>query len=207
MRIRMRARATGRPSARGRARPLLARSPACGHEPDPHRPVGRARPNVLLVVVDDLRWDDLGAAGHPFSRTPHIDRLAREGARFLNAFAVTPLCSPSRANILTGQYTAPPRDPGQHRPQREEPRAAHVRAATQAAGYETGFIGKWHMGNDPTRAARLRLLGEHEGPGRGHRPRAARERPDGTRQGLRHRHPDRPRPRLRRAASGSGPSS
>lgn len=60
------------------------------------------RPNILLVVVDDLRFDDFGAAGHPFSRTPNIDRLAREGAQFQNMFAVTPLCSPGRANILTG---------------------------------------------------------------------------------------------------------
>ena len=63
------------------------------------------RPNVVLVVVDDLRFDDLGAAGHPFVKTPHIDRLAREGARFTEFFATTPLCSPSRANILTGLYT------------------------------------------------------------------------------------------------------
>ncbi len=109
------------------------------------------RPNVLLVVVDDLRWDDLGAAGHPFVRTPHIDRLAREGARFLNAFAVTPLCSPSRANILTGMYTH------HHGILDNTDRSARSHALRtlarqlQAEGYDTGFIGKWHMGNDPTR--------------------------------------------------------
>src|SRR6185369_1469768 len=64
----------------------------------------RSRPNIIFVLVDDLRWDDLGCTGHPFSKTPHIDRLAREGATFRNAFATTPLCSPSRASILTGQY-------------------------------------------------------------------------------------------------------
>ena len=103
------------------------------------------------MLVDDLRWDDIGVAGHPFVETPNIDRLAREGARFLNAFAATPLCSPSRATILTGQYahnhgiidnTA--RDAASH----QLPTFAIPLAAS---GYETAFIGKWHMGNDDTR--------------------------------------------------------
>jgi N-acetylglucosamine-6-sulfatase len=107
-----------------------------------------SRPNIVVVLVDDLRWDDFGAAGHPFVETPNIDRVAREGARFLNAFATTPLCSPSRASILTGQYahthgiidnTA--RDATSHRlPTLAVPLAQE--------GYRTGFVGKWHMGND-----------------------------------------------------------
>ena len=108
-------------------------------------------PNIVVVLVDDLRWDDIGVAGHPFVETPNIDRLAHEGARFLNAFAATPLCSPSRASILTGQYahtngiidnTA--RDAASH----ALPTFAIPLAA---AGYRTAFIGKWHMGNDDTR--------------------------------------------------------
>lgn len=51
------------------------------------------RPNIVFVLVDDLRWDALGYAGHPFVKTPHIDRIAREGAIFENAFVTTPLCS------------------------------------------------------------------------------------------------------------------
>jgi len=105
-------------------------------------------PNIVVILVDDLRWDDLGVAGHPFVETPAIDRMAREGARFLNAFATTPLCSPSRASILTGQYahthgivdnTA--RDAASHR-------LPTFAIPLQAAGYRTGFFGKWHMGND-----------------------------------------------------------
>ena len=109
------------------------------------------RPNFVVILVDDLRWDDIGVAGPPFSQTPAIDRLAREGTRFRNAFATTPLCSPSRAAILTGQYvhtngiidnTA--RDSASHR-------LSTFAIPLRDAGYETGFFGKWHMGNDDTR--------------------------------------------------------
>lgn len=133
----------------GRPLLLLAMAvSACspGTEAGPSRP-----PNVIVVLVDDLRWDDIGVAGHPFVETPNIDRLAREGARFLNAFATTPLCSPSRAAILTGMYAHAngitdnlARDSASHRlPTFAIPLAA--------AGYQTAFIGKWHMGNDDTR--------------------------------------------------------
>jgi N-acetylglucosamine-6-sulfatase len=108
------------------------------------------RPNIVLVVVDDLRFDDFGAAGHPFSQTPNIDRLAREGASFQNMFAVTPLCSPSRANILTGLYT---RHHGILDNTDRSPRSHELQTFARqlnASGYNTGFIGKWHMGNDPT---------------------------------------------------------
>jgi N-acetylglucosamine-6-sulfatase len=108
------------------------------------------RPNVLLIVVDDLRVDDFSAAGHPFSRTPNIDRLAREGAMFQNVFAVTPLCSPSRANILTGLYT---RRHGILDNTDRSPRSHQLQTFARRlhdSGYHSGFIGKWHMGNDPT---------------------------------------------------------
>src|SRR5262245_55852515 len=64
------------------------------------------RPNIVVILVDDHRWDDLGCMGHPFAKTPHIDRIAREGVKCLNAFVATPLCSPSRASFLTGQYAS-----------------------------------------------------------------------------------------------------
>ncbi len=106
------------------------------------------QPNIVVVLVDDLRWDDIGVAGHPFVETPNIDKLASQGARFLNAFATTPLCSPSRAAILTGTYahtngiidnTA--RDSASYL-------LPTFAIPLRAAGYQTGFFGKWHMGND-----------------------------------------------------------
>ncbi len=106
------------------------------------------RPNIVFVLVDDLRWDELGCTGHPFAQTPNADRLAREGANFSSAFAVTPLCSPSRASFLTGRY------PHQHGITDNTDRSAQShRLLTwprqlHDAGYDTAFIGKWHMGND-----------------------------------------------------------
>ena len=64
------------------------------------------RPNLLVILIDDLRFDEFGAGGHPYMLTPHVDRLAREGAMCLNAFHTTPLCSPNRASIVTGQYAS-----------------------------------------------------------------------------------------------------
>ena len=65
-----------------------------------HSLTAQARPNIVFILVDDLRWDELGIAGHPFITTPNIDRIGREGAMFRNAFMTTPLCSPSRASFL-----------------------------------------------------------------------------------------------------------
>jgi N-acetylglucosamine-6-sulfatase len=109
-------------------------------------PAPARRPNFVFVLVDDMRWDEMGVVGHPFIETPNMDRLAREGIRFDSAFATTPLCSPSRASFLTGQYahtngiidnTA--------RPSHD---LATFPRELQRAGYATGFFGKWHMGND-----------------------------------------------------------
>jgi arylsulfatase A-like enzyme len=107
-----------------------------------------SRPNIVFVLVDDLRWDELHCTGHPFAQTPNADRLAREGANFRNAFATTPLCSPSRASFLTGQY------PHRHGiiDNTDRSRASHELVTwpriLHDKGYDTCFVGKWHMGVD-----------------------------------------------------------
>src|SRR3954466_6840760 len=63
--------------------------------------VGLAHPNIIFILMDDLRWDEMD---YPFVKVPNIQRIAREGVKFGNTFVTTPLCSPSRASFLTGQY-------------------------------------------------------------------------------------------------------
>jgi N-acetylglucosamine-6-sulfatase len=105
------------------------------------------KPNVLVILVDDLRFDEFGAGGHPYMKTPHIDRIAAEGALFERAFHTTPICSPNRASILTGQYASRhgiidnvARDLASYR-------IPNYHLELQRLGYETAHIGKWHMGN------------------------------------------------------------
>jgi N-acetylglucosamine-6-sulfatase len=104
------------------------------------------RPNVLFLLTDDQRWDAIGLGGSRYLQTPNMDRLGKEGVYFKNAFCTTSLCSPSRASILSGLYahahgvtnnfTDYPQD------LKSFPRVL------QSAGYQTAYIGKWHMGED-----------------------------------------------------------
>ena len=106
------------------------------------------KPNFLVILIDDLRFDEFGAGGHPYMRTPHIDRIAHEGALFERAFHTTPICSPNRASIVSGQYASRhgiidnvARDAMSHR-------LPNYHLQLQRLGYRTAHIGKWHMGND-----------------------------------------------------------
>ena len=133
------------------------------------------KPNVVFILADDLGWMDTQLYGSKYYRTPHIDALAKRGMRFSNAYAANPLCSPTRASILTGLYpgrigmTAP----AGHLPQVKlkasiSPSGAPTNPSLQAnsatrldtafytlgkafhdAGYATGHFGKWHLGSEP----------------------------------------------------------
>src|SRR6476646_10263025 len=72
----------------------------------PARADSPARPNVVVILADDLGWADLGCYGSKYHKTPHLDRLAAQGLRFTDAYAAAPICSPTRAAILTGMYPA-----------------------------------------------------------------------------------------------------
>lgn len=102
--------------------------------------------NVIFILADDHRYDALGFMGHPFLKTPHLDSIARNGAHLRNAMVTTSLCSPSRASILTGLYTHRHRVIDNNRPVPDGVR--FFPEYLQKAGYETAFLGKWHMGGE-----------------------------------------------------------
>lgn len=104
------------------------------------------RPNVVFILTDDQRSDALGCMGHPHLKTPHIDRLAKEGILFKNHFCTTSLCSPSRASILGGLYA---HSHGVVNNFTDYPRELPTfPRQLQSNGYATAYIGKWHMGED-----------------------------------------------------------
>ena len=105
-----------------------------------------ARPNVLFILCDDIRWNAMSCAGHPTLKTPNIDRIANEGVRFANMFCTTSLCSPSRASILSGLYA---HTHGVTNNFTDFPeKLTHWPMRLRESGYETAYLGKWHMGED-----------------------------------------------------------
>lgn len=121
------------------------------------------KPNVILLLVDDWGWTDLGAYGSGFYQTPHLDKIAREGVRFTNAYASCPVCSPTRASLMTGKV--PPRVnitdwiPGRKHhefspivmPEDSDHLALEettIAEVLKPLGYTTASIGKWHLGGE-----------------------------------------------------------
>lgn len=107
-----------------------------------------AQPNIIIIMPDDMGYGDLGATGNPVIRTPHIDKLASEAAE-LTDFYVSPVCSPTRACLMTGRYNHRTRCidtfKGRSMMDPEEVTAAEL---LKEAGYATGIFGKWHLGDN-----------------------------------------------------------
>lgn len=121
-----------------------------------------SRPNVIFILADDLGWADLPVYGNKFNEATNLDKLASEGVRFTNAYAACPVCSPTRASIMSGQYPARVGIidfiPGHWRPYEEvivpvnrtqylPLEVITIGEAMKAAGYVTGYFGKWHLGD------------------------------------------------------------
>ena len=156
-----------------------ARAMASVKKPEP--------PNVLFILIDDMGWRDLGCTGHEIHETPNIDRLAARGMRFTDGYAASPVCSPTRASIMTGKY--PSRtgisnwlagDFYVNTPLRCEETSQFMKLeeftlaeALKAGGYQTGFVGKWHLGRKPYypqhQGFDVNIAGNHKGnPGKGY---------------------------------------
>ncbi len=113
-------------------------------------------PNIILIFIDDMGWKDLSCFGNTKANTPHIDQIAKEGIRFEQFYVNSPICSPSRVAISTGQYPQRHRISSYlaHRKNNEErgianwldPKAPMLARFLQQSGYATGHFGKWHMG-------------------------------------------------------------
>lgn len=109
----------------------------------------RTKPNIIFILADDLGSGELGCYGNTFNETPNLDKLAKSGAKFTQAYSAAPICSPSRAAIVTGQYPArigiTDYLPNNAERYLEPSKYVTVNEALAQVGYKTGLIGKWHL--------------------------------------------------------------
>jgi arylsulfatase A len=109
------------------------------------------RPNIILILADDLGYGELGSYGNQFNKTPNLNRLACEGMRFTNAYASAAVCSPTRAALMTGQYPARTGITDyleEHEDEFLSPSYITLNERLRSAGYVTGLVGKWHLTGD-----------------------------------------------------------
>jgi arylsulfatase A-like enzyme len=129
------------------ASPVAATAPAgAASTPTPAPNLGP--PNIVLILADDMGWGDLGSYGNKVIRTPNIDRLASEGARYTAFYVAAPICAASRASLMTGRFPGRVGIPW-NPPVRLKDGEVVIASVLQARGYATGMVGKWHLGWDP----------------------------------------------------------
>ena len=114
------------------------------------------KPNVIIILADDLGWGDLGCYGQTKWKTPNIDRLANEGARLTDFYSAAPYCAPSRASLLTGRYqfrSGMTQNPAPDENQRKDfglpADELTLAEILKKNGYQTACFGKWHLGHTP----------------------------------------------------------
>ena len=113
-----------------------------------------APPNFVIIFCDDLGYGDLGSFGHPTIQTPHLDRMAAEGQKWTQFYSADPVCTPSRAGLLTGRWPVRAGVPGNCASQQGgkgalPPSEITLAEMFKSAGYATAHIGKWHIGYTP----------------------------------------------------------
>ena len=109
-------------------------------------------PNIIIIFNDDQGYQDLGCFGSPDIKTPHVDRMAEEGMRFTYFYVASPVCSPSRASLLTGCYPLRVGVRGVFWPDRPgglDPKHVTIAEVLKSVGYATAAVGKWHLGDKP----------------------------------------------------------
>src|SRR5512137_1629617 len=124
-----------------------------------HRLEAADKPNILFILADDLGWGDLGCYGHPLTKTPNLDRLAKQGTLFTQFYVNASVCSPSRCAFMTSHYPARHAIHGHYATHEQnekrsmsnwlDPKVPNVASVLKAVGYATGHFGKWHLGGGP----------------------------------------------------------